>query len=208
MDDIYKGTIKKLNIQLSGPCSCRTHCQKCNGEGKIQMVQMIGPFQQVIQTQCSECNGEGRSKRKSDCKECNKEGNYTKSEHVTIDIPRATTEDWTYRVKDLGYQPIHKNELPGDIVIRLKAEEHYFFTREANHLVTRCSVSMKEAICGTIIECPHFGGSFLIDTSTLGVLEKGKKYIIKEKGLTTHDDLFIYFNVEYPKLTNEKRNKI
>jgi DnaJ-class molecular chaperone len=64
-----------------------------------------------------------------------------------------------------------------------------------------------------VIEIPLFKEQLKINTNIFGVLSNGKNYIIEGKGMplmnsnTKKGNLFIEFNINYPKIKNEDKIK-
>lgn len=195
-EESFKGTVKHLKITLSKTCfSCQTKCGKCGGSGRVQMS--LGPMS-IVQP-CDACESTGVSN--SGCKECT---NGVKKENFNLEIkinPGIKNGD-TLVSKGFGEQAKRVQERPGDLVVVIIVGEHSVFQRRNDDLLYNVRISFEHSVHGVSLDCPHFDGTFEIDTRTFGVIDPRKEYSVPGKGFNG-GDMKVSFDIVYPEPTTK-----
>jgi molecular chaperone DnaJ len=212
--DVYFGLKKTLNIKQDIKCnSCNKKCTACNGLGRVKQIINMGIMQVIQEQPCQSCNSYGIVKDNSNCSKCNNKGFNVVSNKVDIEIPRGVENEKQLIYKGLGECPKTENEVVGDLVVIIKIDEGVFFKRNGQDLIYESNITFKESVVGKNILIPHFDKEFTIDTSTLGIINPIKKYVINKKGLPNErgdfGNLHIKFNIEgYKILTDIQRQQL
>jgi len=211
LEDVYFGINKNISFKIKNYCKkCNKTCEKCNGAGMIQQLAQLGPFTQIIQQQCPQCNGAGvYIKAVKSCNECKGEGVYETDNLCNLNIPKGF-EDGTKTVfNNLGEQPKKQNQVPGNLILELKVQDHLLFTRKGNDLYYKLSITLTESILGKDITISYFDDIIKININQFGIINPNKQYIIKNRGLPIVNsdkkgNLFLEFNINYPKLEKDE----
>lgn len=209
LDDVYNGINKNMILSIRKFChSCNKNCDKCDGRGIVQQIRNLGIMQQIFQGMCDKCEGSGVViEGKSSCKECNGQGIYTKDQNATLVIPAGVDENYKSVFPEMGEQPKTSNQIPGDLFLNIKIEEHKLFVRKGNDLYYKCDISFIDSIIGKDIVIPYFKETITLNTKIFGVLAHHKKYLIEGKGLPIMNsgnkgNMYIEFSINYPKIKN------
>lgn len=215
MKDAYFGVKKKFKIQRSKVCgACMESCGECNGVGQITRRINMGILSQVISQQCGRCQGRGTYKKVLHvCGECKGQGKINEDTQVEINVPRGADTGKHFVFEGWGEQPKNLVDVPGDLVVVLKVEDHPSFARQGKDLVFTVNVTLSETILGKVVDVPHFEGTFPLDTAGFGVINPNKYYTAFNKGMHVDDSvghLHFKFVIEYPTktLTKEQRELI
>ncbi len=143
-------------------------------------------------------------KKKIIRKRLSMDGNKIINEHkiMTIEIKKGWYGGIKLTYPDIGDEG--DGYRPGDIIFILKQREHLTFTRK-NHinLLYKASITLKEALCGTILNIKTLDQQIL-PISLTKIVQSGSIQIISNKGMPIIDkdneygDLEIHFTVNYP----------
>lgn len=194
LEEAYQGVTKKLKISLEHPCySCQQNCQACQGRGGTQI--QMGPFS--MNQPCDKCQGAGVESK--GCPACDRKKVVSESEVVTINIPKCVMDGETFVIPNKGEQPVKQGEMAGNLIVQVRVRPNPIFQREGNHLVWTTKISFDESVNGTKVCIPHFGGEMNIDTSYFGIIDPRLRYEIKGKGMNSESNLYIVFDIQYPK---------
>lgn len=211
MDDAYHGVKKSMRVNLTKLCpKCKDTCHVCQGKGHIMDMRRMGFLTQMLQRQCDACSGSGFvSKGKLGCVECTGTGTLKEEHKLDIVIPPGVETGHATLFHGLGEQANSPNEVAGDLIFQVNVQTHPFFQRQGNNLVYTEKITLKESICGKTFKIRHFTGSIEVNSADHGVIQPGKPYIIKGKGMPG-GDLHIMFDIQYPtkKLSEEERDAI
>lgn len=219
LDEIFKGTSKKLKYKRSNLCqNCngkgghgeRT-CGTCNGFGRRNITQHT-PFGTISQTMnCNDCQGSGKQIT-SRCDQCNGHGVQDKEEVVEINIPRGVMNGMTLNLN--GHGNYVKGGSAGDLQVHIEELPHEKFKREGNDLHCDEWISISDAVLGGQFDLDTFYGKQQI--AILPGTESGKIIKVHGKGLPILGsngqtvgvgNLVIKLNVKIPKnLDIEQRN--
>jgi len=96
--------------------------------------------------------------------------------------------------------------IAGDLYVKLLIEKHNVFERKGADLYMKKTISLYEALTGTVFQVNHLDGSKILVTSAPGeVISPGTKKQLPKKGMPffkdamAHGNLYIEFDVEFPK---------
>lgn len=104
--------------------------------------------------------------------------------------------------------------LKGDVHLIIDIEPHDYFRREGLDLHCKKTISLKEALCGFLVEIPHLNGKMLRMTNQNqgNVVTPGFKREVPGYGMKRDNEtgkLILEFGVEFPdSLTDEQRDKL
>ena len=194
LEEAYKGVQKKLKISLEHPCySCQQNCQACQGKGGTTM--QMGPF--AMKKPCDKCQGAGVESK--GCPACDRKRVVSESEVVTINIGKCVMDGETFVIPNKGEQPVKQGEMAGNLIVQIRVKPSHIFQREGNHLVWTTKISFDESVKGTKVTIPHFDGEMNIDTAYFGIIDPRLRYEIRGKGMNSDSNLYIVFDIQYPK---------
>jgi DnaJ-class molecular chaperone len=196
LEDAFRGVVKKLKINIEHPCySCQQNCQTCQGRGGI--LHQMGPFQ--MQQPCQACTSAGVVSK--GCPGCDNKKIVREEDIIPVIVNKCIMDGETLVIPNKGEQPIKQGELAGNLIIQIRIRHHSMFVREGNHLVFTTKISFDESVQGTKILVPHFAGDMNIDTAYFGIIDPRLRYEIAGKGMNESSNLYIVFDIQYPKRT-------
>lgn len=194
LEEAFRGVVKKLKINIEHPCySCQQNCQACQGRGGI--LHQMGPFQ--MQQPCQACNASGVVSK--GCPACDNKKVVQEEDIVPVIINKCIMDGETLCIPNKGEQPIKQGEMAGNLLIQIRIRHHPVFVREGNHLVFTTKISFDESVNGTKVVIPHFAGDMNIDTAYFGIIDPRLRYEIVGKGMNESSNLYIVFDIQYPK---------
>lgn len=200
LEEVYTGVTKTMKITVTRPCfSCLVRCTPCNGTGATQtMNHMFGPFGQMFSRPCQACQGAGKVPK--GCSACGGQKGVTNTVTVNINVGRGIEDGTMQRIEGLGEQPRTPNERPGDLIIVFRIKPHPVFERHGNNLRYKQTITLKESIEGFGFTIPFFDGPFSFHTHDLAsVIDPRRDYEVKGKGLTPDSNMYLNFDVQYPR---------
>ena len=155
----------------------------------------MGPF--VMNRPCEMCKSAGVESK--GCPGCDYKKVKSDSETVNINISKCVMDGETFVIPNKGEQPIKQGEIAGNLIVQVRIKPHAVFVREGNHLVWTTKISFDESVRGTKVTIPHFAGEMNIDTSYFGIIDPRLRYEIVGKGMNSESNLYIVFDIQYPK---------
>lgn len=199
LDEVYNGTTKTIKVTVNKPCfTCQKACPTCRGQGMIQEVQNMGFLAQMFQRACPQCQGAGRMSH--GCPQCQHQKTIKNVVSMNFHIESGIVDGTTKVVEGLGEQPRTPSEQPGNLVIVLRIKKHPKFERNGNDLRYTLTITIEEAISGYEFDIPHFGGTLKMKTHDFApIVDPRKDYKVQGKGLTKDSDLYINFDIQYPR---------
>jgi DnaJ-class molecular chaperone len=204
LEDAYRGREVNLNITTEKMCSCTRMCDQCKGSGSVGISHpMLGMF---IQQPCGRCGGKGFSGGCVLCKAC---GRLNEKKKVLIKIPKGVKDGHSEIVQGMGEQAKKPSDIPGNLILIIKIQEHPLFKRDGDNLVFTKKISLVESLIGLYVGIPHFDGDILHDARQYGVLNPSNKYKIPGKGMNSNGSLVLKFEIQYPtKILSEKEREL
>jgi len=103
-----------------------------------------------------------------------------------------------------GDQGVHV--LPGDVEIELIVLPDLLWSREGNNLLFKHEMSLKEALCGKVVEVPTFDGRELAIPVTQ-VVSPGDSKTVPGEGICGAD-LILCFEIEFPATLTVDQKKV
>jgi DnaJ family protein A protein 2 len=214
LEDIYVGKMKNLQYERQKLCDgCEgkggkdsVKCKTCKGQGMVEKVVQLGPgFLTSTRAMCNECSGEGTTFDKNNkCKNCN--GKKVANEKKNKEIPIEQGAPHGHHVIFTGEGDELPGAIAGDLVVELDIAKHSVFTRSGADLVIFKNITLYEALTGCSFEIEHLDGSkIVISTKPGDVITPKMKKQLKGKGMPyykdamSHGNLYVEFNVEFPK---------
>ena len=79
----------------------------------------------------------------------------------------------------------HPDYLPGDVIFKLKLQNHAIFKRIGDHLYTDMRINLKEAILGFTKSIKHLDDHFT-ELTSVNVVQPFEVRIVKEEGMPLH----------------------
>ena len=163
-DEIEIEVLRKCNdCQGTGsmnPSGVRV-CPNCEGRGRIERLERLGPFTQRSVSDCPSCNGSG--KLISDpCKSCKGRGRSNQTKRVKFTIPPGVNSGVRLRMREYGGAPASDDGIPGDLYIEIEIQRHPWFERDSADLLMGLPVGFADLALGTKIEIPHIDGENLV----------------------------------------------
>ena len=154
-------TCKNCNgLGSSKPDGVR-ECPACDGRGRIQRIERVGPFTQQVVTDCSSCRGEGRIVQ-DPCTICKGEGRSNESKKVEFSVPPGVENGTRLRMSCFCESAKSDSGDPGHLYIEIDIDEHEWFERDGSDLLMAIPLSYTDLVLGTTIEVPHLDGELLI----------------------------------------------
>lgn len=215
LEDLYKGTVRKLALQKSVICSkcdgiggkkdAVEICSTCEGSGCYIQVERLGPgMVQQVRSTCNECKGYGeRIKPKDRCKLCQGKKTVRDRKILEVYVEKGMMHRQKIVFAEEGDQD--PNRGPGDIVVVLDEKEHEVFKRSGNDLVMCMNLQLVEALCGFQKVIQTLDQRDLVITALPGeVVKQGDLKCIPNEGMPTYKDpmnkgrLIIQFTVNFP----------
>jgi DnaJ family protein A protein 2 len=219
LEEVYVGKLHTISFERQRNCEIcdgkggkeAKKCTTCKGTGVVEKVVQLAPgFMTAARSNCHKCKGEGMIIEKENiCKGCN--GKKVKMETKTMDIPieQGAPNEATVTFSGEG------NEIPdamaGDLIVRLLIEPHKVFERKGADLYFKKKISLYEALTGCAFYVEHLDGKkLLITTAPKEIISPGTTKQLNQKGMPfykdsmSHGNLYIIFDVEFPKYSELK----
>jgi len=220
LEDIYSGKTKKLQMERHKICiDCKglggegaAKCDQCKGKGMVTKIYQLGPGMITQSTQhCDKCGGEGTViPEGKKCKKCKAQKIIKVKEQVEVALGKGVPNNHKYTFNGMADEyPEHET---GDVIVTIKEKEHKVFKRKQQDLAMTLKITLYEALCGFEREIQHLDGESHIIKSKKGeVIEPNSVKTILMMGLplfnnpALHGNLFIHFEIEFPKTLNEQQ---
>ncbi len=153
-------TCKDCNgLGSSSPEGVR-ECPACDGRGRIQRIERVGPFTQQVVSDCSSCQGDGRIVQ-NPCSNCQGDGRANETKKVQFTVPAGIENGTRLRMSGYGESAKSENGDPGHLYIEIEIDEHEWFERDGADLLMAIPLSYTDLVLGATIEIPHLDGENL-----------------------------------------------
>lgn len=186
------------------------NCEKCNGQGKLNVRQRT-PWGTINRTViCDDCNGEGKT-AKNKCENCKGEGIISSKETMKIKIPKGIDNGQTLRIGQGGNAI--KGGQKGDLFLTIQIKPDKIFKRENFDIFMEFPISFSQAALGCKISIPTLNGEGVKIKIKKGI-ETGEILRLKGKGIPFLDDpyflgdQYIKIIVKTPKKLNKAQTKL
>jgi len=199
LDEVYHGTTKGIKVSITKPCfACLKKCQQCNGQGMVTGIQNMGFISQMLQRPCHACQTAGQIP--TGCPQCQHQRYMTNVVTLNMNIQKGIIDGTSRKIDGLGEQARTPNERPGDLNIIFRFKKHPKFDRNGNDLRYKLSITLEESINGYTFTVPHFSGPLTFSTYDFAsVIDPRVDYRVDGKGLTDDSNLYINFDIQYPR---------
>jgi DnaJ-class molecular chaperone len=132
-------------------------------------------------------------------------------ETITITIPPGMDEPDRLLIRGKGNRI--NDDLKGDIEFSIKIINNTIFKRQGLDLILNKKISLKEALCGFIIDIPHINGKVfsLNNKNNPTVISPGYKKTINGLGMTRENatgNLILQLDIEFPASLTEEQTKV
>jgi len=196
LEELYNKSIININYDTQIINKIAKKCEKCNGQGKIQSLQHLGPI--VIQSQelCDICGGSG-----FDNLYLHKNDNYELNIDNLINLNDII-------IPEKGIPIL--NGKNGNLVITFRLKEHPYLKLKGNDLYTNMTISLKESLTGFTKTISQLDKRFITINSD-SIIKPNTVKCIKQEGLNLTEsigNLYIKFKVIYPDSLSEKQIEI
>ena len=141
------------------PSSVRS-CPACDGRGRVERVERIGPFTQRVVSDCPSCDGGGRIIQ-DPCSGCNGLGRATQNKKVRFSVPPGVSNGVRLRMRGHGESSRNHGGESGDLYIEIEVENHEWFERDGSDLLMALPIGFADLLLGTSIQIPHLDGDLL-----------------------------------------------
>ncbi len=146
----------------------------------------------------------------------NMDNNEKKNEKeiINITIPKGVDNNEIITLSNKGHKYIHNsNEIYSNLKITFLLVKHPKFTREGLNLIYQHSITLKDALCGFVINIEHLNGkAYTINNKKGNIIHPNYYKELEQLGMTKFNKtgfLKIIFNIEFPnKLTEKQINNI
>ena len=131
-------------------------------------------------------------------------------ENVTITIPPGMDESDRLLIRGKGNRI--NDDLKGDVEVSIKLNNNTIFKRQGIDLILTKKISLKEALCGFIIDIPHLNGKVfsLNNKNNPTVVTPGYKKTIQGLGMIRESatgNLILQIEIEFPTVLTEEQMK-
>jgi DnaJ homolog subfamily B member 11 len=116
---------------------------------------------------------------------------------LKIDIPKGSSAGEKMVLHGAGHRPAEQFS-EGDIVVVIDSPPHPSFERRGNDLYTKKTLTLKEALLGTVFRIQLLDSTELAIQVASGVVQPGATHTIAGKGMAEQGALVIQFQVQLP----------
>ncbi|MGD8352524.1 MAG: molecular chaperone DnaJ [Pseudomonadota bacterium] len=180
-------------------------CTVCEGRGEVRYQQAFFTMSRT----CPNCAGKGRV-IENPCTQCKGQGREKKLRTLTVRIPPGVDDGNRLRIRGEGDGGLSGGG-SGDLFVQIEVQEHPFFIRENDDIITEVPVRMEVAASGGIIEVPTLEGAS--DLKIPGGTQPGQIFSLKGKGVprlhgSGRGDQYVRVNVEIPSKISKKQKDL
>lgn len=131
------------------------------------------------------------------------------NETVYIEIPPGIDSNERITLQRKGHV---LDELVSDVVLTVQLQKHDMFERQGMDLIYKKDITLKEALCGTVVELQHLSGKKLtLNTKNNPyIITPGYRHTAREYGMIRNNlrgNLFILFSIKFPSDLNEEQRE-
>jgi molecular chaperone DnaJ len=135
-------------------------CPSCNGRGRVQRIERVGPFAQQVVSDCATCSGNGVIVT-NPCKYCEGEGRSYQTKKIKFSVPSGISNGNRIKITGQGEPPRGNKGDNGNLYIEIEIEEHPWFERDDSDILMALPLNYIDLLLGTTIEIPHIDGKNL-----------------------------------------------
>ena len=208
LDQIYKQDNVTVSYIFNKYCEdCQgeggllQQCQDCNGNGRRIHIQQMGNMISQSITNCDRCKGKGRSV-KSECKSCKGKGTHSLPKTIQFPLSRNIESGNRIHIKSEGNW---EKDMRSDLIILIEVLPHDVFKVRNKDLIMNVEISLLEALFGFHKKIKWIDDND-IDIQSDKVTQYNKVSVIKGKGMTEKNDLYIIYTFTLPSLSEEYKD--
>ncbi len=131
---------------------------------------------------CDRCGGKGKISA-GNCPTCRGNKVTPKSKELKIEIEKGMEDGREIVFPRESEQ--HPDYLPGDVIFKLKLQNHAIFKRIGDHLYTDLKINLMEAVLGFKKSIKHLDNHFT-EIQSSQVVQPFEVRIVKEEGMPIH----------------------
>ena len=129
-------------------------------------------------------------------------------EVMNVNLPRGIDHGETIVIGDRGNNINHQVRGELRITVHIKNESSY--VRQGNDLILTKKISLKDSLCGFVLEFDHFNGKRICMNNTSGnnVIKPNSKKVINGLGMVRDNNagnLIVEFDVQFPETMSEEK---
>ncbi len=226
LEDAFRGVTKPVTIATWIGCGvCKGEggdpgagtetCSVCGGQGQVREERrtFFGSFAQV--KTCARCQGRG-SLPKKPCENCKGKGRVQGERSTTLEILPGIQDGQLIQLKGFG-EAGERGTQAGDLYVRVRVKPHAKFARQADDLVVRHELKVKDILLGKPVLVPTIEGGQAEFEVPAG-FDLKQPYRIPGKGMPrfgsrpgragSRGDLLVDFIIKAPKKLAEKERKV
>jgi|TARA_B000000475_G_scaffold271241_1_gene268544 molecular chaperone DnaJ len=178
--EVLKTCKECKGLGSSSPDGVR-ECPACDGRGRIQRIERVGPFTQQVVSDCPTCRGDGRIIQ-NPCSTCRGDGRANESKKVQFSVPPGIENGTRLRMSGYGESAKSESGDSGHLYIEIDVKEHEWFERDGSDLLMAIPLSYTDLVLGTTIVIPHLDGDLLKIKIPTGS-KPGQTITLKGRGL-------------------------
>ena len=219
LEEVLNGRTEEISFPRSSVCGdCKgtggkdgkaETCVQCGGNGQVQMVRN-SPFGRIASVMdCPKCGGSGRT-HKEKCPKCRGSGSVSKTNTVSVTIPKGVADGTRLRVQGEG-DAGRNGGPPGDLYVVVRVKDHKRFEREGINLWTEVVTTYPMLVLGGTEEVTTLEGETAKVTIPPGT-QVGAVLRLAGKGLpkfrsSARGDLFLKVNIHVPSKVSEEEKE-
>lgn len=191
-------------------------CNICNGQGRIVKMMQMGPMIQQIVQPCGACASKGKMiKPGCECRTCHGKKAVGIKRHLDCFVRPGSQSGTVITFKNEADWHIDFTEV-GDLVVFVNSKnEDAGFQREGDNLIMKRTISLLEALTGTVIYFKHLDERIIkvAPTTPDYIIHPNQRMVIHGEGMPNlqdnlnKGDLIIVFDVQFPQSLDKDRSK-
>jgi DnaJ-class molecular chaperone len=224
--DMYTGKELKITLKQDIICtqcqgkgspnpSAIRRCDKCNGRGRVQRLEQMGPgMMRQFEEKCNACKGKGQVIKPEDlCSYCGGERTLKVDKTHKLNVKPGFKPGIGIQIPGEGNQNPDLDQ-PGDlefIIGEMKGYNPSDLIRNGHDLILNVNLSLLEALCGFKLVIYQLDGRQFVIDHTGRPIQPNTTMKISDEGMPVlgqpdiHGDLLLKFNVDFPKSLDKKR---
>ena len=216
-EEAVLGTKKTIKVETDQAChTCNgsgAHsssdvetCDRCHGQGSINVEQrtILGTIRS--QQVCPKCGGRGKI-IKNKCKTCNGLGREKVTKEVEVKVPAGIDNNMSLRMPGYGEGGVNGGP-SGDLYLRFRVKPHKVFRRNDDNIILEVPITFVQATLGDTVDVPTIYGDVALKIQP--GTQTGTTLRMREKGVANVNtgrkgDQLVIVNIQTPtNLTKEQ----
>lgn len=220
LEELYNGAQKTISYKRNVICKhCKgtgaeggevTTCSKCHGTGMIMVEQNIMPgFRMQTQSTCPKCHGKGKM-YKHECSICHGSGVHPQLTTLDVTVEKGMPDGYEIKYERMAEEK--PGYLPGDVIVKLRQQQHPYYIRVNNHIETSVELTLTQALLGFDLNIEHLDKHY-VNLKHFDITSHGQKREYKEEGMPLHNtpsefgNLYITYTIKFPDSINQNQRK-